>query len=45
MGMKKLYGLESEGKELERELMALAAQWKPYRSYGSKLIWKGKDFE
>ena len=42
-GMKEIYGLESEGKELEKELISIAANWSPYRSVASKLIWKAKD--
>jgi len=38
--MKKLYQLKSEKKELKKELVEIAENWKPYRSLASKYIWK-----
>jgi DNA-3-methyladenine glycosylase II len=43
LGMKKFYGIDSEGKKLFVELENIANKWKPYRTIGSKLIWLGKD--
>lgn len=43
LGMKKFYGIDSEGKKLFAELENIADKWKPYRTIGSKLIWLGKD--
>lgn len=43
MGMKKLYKLNSDGKELTSELVDIAEKWIPFRTIGSKLIWLAKD--
>jgi DNA-3-methyladenine glycosylase II len=37
--MKKIYKLTSEKKELKKELIKIAENWKPYRSLASKYIW------
>lgn len=42
-GMKLFYNVESEGKDLRRELTLIADNWRPYRTIASKLIWLGKD--
>ena len=42
-GMIELYGVKSEGKEQYAELTKIAEQWKPFRSYGSRLMWLWKD--
>lgn len=42
-GMKKLYNLESTGKDLHKDMEKIAENWKPYRSHASRLIWKWKD--
>ncbi len=42
-GMKRLYGLEHEGKELHKVMELIAENWRPYRSVASRYIWKWKD--
>jgi len=42
-GMKALYGLTTEKKELRKELIAIADNWKPYRTTASRYIWRYKD--
>jgi len=42
-GMVELYGIDLEGKELNRKLVDLANGWRPNRSLASRLIWKWKD--
>ena len=37
--VKEVYGLESEGKELIKEMEHLAENWKPYRTYASLYLW------
>ena len=39
----KLYGLESTGKQLIKDMNEVAERWKPYRSFASRYIWKSKD--
>jgi DNA-3-methyladenine glycosylase II len=41
--MIRLYGLESKGKELKKQLYEIAANWKPYRSVASRYLWRWKD--
>ena len=41
--MKKLYGLELEGRALYSALTRIAEGWQPYRTIVSKLIWMSKD--
>ena len=41
--MIRLYGLESKGKVLKKELCAIAAAWQPYRSIASRYLWRWKD--
>jgi len=38
-GMVELYDLQSEGKMLTNELNEIASAWKPYRTWGTRLIW------
>ncbi len=42
-GIKKLYALESSGKILMQEMEQISEEWRPYRSYASRIIWKWKD--
>jgi DNA-3-methyladenine glycosylase II len=42
-GMIHLYNVKSEGKVLMSELEKIAENWKPYRSWGSRLMWKHYD--
>ncbi len=38
-----LYELKEEGKELFRKMDAIAAQWRPYRSFAARLIWQWRE--
>lgn len=38
-GMAELYGLPSAGKQLRHDLFEIAQKWKPYRTWGTRLIW------
>lgn len=42
-GMKHLYGLTSEKKQLDSEIEMIAEAWKPYRSIACMYIWRYKD--
>lgn len=42
-GMVKLYGVETTGKELIRQLTDIAENWRPYRSVACRYIWRFKD--
>lgn len=39
-GMKKLYQIDLEKKELKQKLMEISDQWYPYKTLASKYIWK-----
>ncbi len=39
-GMKKLYQIDLEKKELKLKLLEIAEQWHPYKTLASKYIWK-----
>jgi DNA-3-methyladenine glycosylase II len=41
--MIRLYGLESKGKELKRQLYEISEYWRPYRSIASRYLWRWKD--
>lgn len=41
-GMIELYGVKTEGKAQYAELTKIAEKWKPFRSYGSRLMWLWK---
>jgi DNA-3-methyladenine glycosylase II len=41
--MIRLYGIESKGKTLKKELCEIAAAWQPYRSVASRYLWRWKD--
>jgi DNA-3-methyladenine glycosylase II len=42
-GIKELYGLKSEKKQLLIDCEAVAESWRPYRSMASRYLWHGKD--
>ena len=42
-GMKKLYNLDLEKKELKQKLNEIAEEWHPYKTLASKYIWKMAD--
>lgn len=44
-GMKRLYSLEQEGKDLHKTMHEIAEQWRPFRSLASRYIWKWKDLK
>lgn len=39
VAMIKLYDVKSEKRQLFRDLEAIAEGWRPYRSYGTRLMW------
>ena len=41
-GMQLLYGLDGKGKQLHRQMEAVAEAWRPYRSYACRSIWRWK---
>jgi DNA-3-methyladenine glycosylase II len=41
--MIRLYGLESKGKELKKQLYEISEFWRPYRSVASRYLWRWKD--
>ncbi len=41
--MKKMYGLEGKGKQLHKQMIQIAEQWRPYRTIASRHLWKWKD--
>ncbi|MEZ4688566.1 MAG: DNA-3-methyladenine glycosylase 2 family protein [Bacteroidia bacterium] len=43
LAIKELYGIEGKGKALERELIAIAEPWRPYRSYVCRALWPWRD--
>ena len=42
-GMKKLYNIELEKKELKQRLIEISENWHPYKTLASKYIWKMGD--
>lgn len=40
-----MYGLESKGRELKKEMLAIAEAWRPYRTYACVYLWRWKDGE
>ncbi len=42
-GIKKIYNLSSEKKELKLHMIEIANKWEPYRSLACKYIWRYKD--
>lgn len=43
LGMQQLYQLDLPEKALLQRMTEIAERWKPYRSYGSRLVWKARD--
>lgn len=41
--IQKLYQVEGKGRELKKKMTEATEQWRPYRSYGSRLMWKMND--
>ncbi|MCG8332062.1 MAG: DNA-3-methyladenine glycosylase 2 family protein [Chitinophagales bacterium] len=41
--MIKAYKIEEKGRQLKVRMKELAAPWRPYRSYGSRLLWRWLD--
>lgn len=41
----KLYQVEGKGAELKRKVLAIAENWRPYRTIACKYIWRYKDSE
>ena len=42
-GIKSLYELNAEKKELKAEISAIAEHWRPYRTVASIYVWRSKD--
>lgn len=43
LGIKKLYGLSTDGKDLRKEVTEVAERWKPFRTVACKYIWNNFD--
>lgn len=43
--MKRLYGIGTEPKLLQKEMVEIAENWRPYRSVVSRYLWQWKDGE
>jgi DNA-3-methyladenine glycosylase II len=41
--MRRLYGLEEEGKKFKQKLVMIAERWQPYRTVVCKYLWRWKD--
>lgn len=41
--IKKLYDLNTTGKQLKLEMVQIAHQWKPYRTYACMYLWRSLD--
>jgi DNA-3-methyladenine glycosylase II len=41
--MRKLYGLEETGRGLQKRMLAIAENWRPYRSLACKYLWQSLD--
>lgn len=41
--MKNLYGIDTTNKAYKKEMITIAEQWKPYRTYACMCLWKWKD--
>jgi len=39
-GMKRVYGLTTDKKELHKEMVAIAEQWRPYRTVACLFLWE-----
>jgi DNA-3-methyladenine glycosylase II len=44
-GMKKLFKLEAEGKQLKQQMLEYAEPWRPWRTYAGRLLWRWKDIK
>jgi len=42
-GIKKIYNLTTEGKELKKEMQEIAEKWRPNRSLACRYVWRWKD--
>lgn len=42
-GVKKLYNLQEEGKDLIKKMQVITEHWKPYRTYACLYLWRWKD--
>jgi len=42
-GIKNLYGVQAEKKELYRRMEAIAENWQPYRTLACRYLWRYKD--
>lgn len=38
--MQQLYGLEGKGKALRKSMLSIAENWRPYRSYATRFLWR-----
>jgi len=45
LGMKQIYGIDKEKKELIKEMNRIAESWSPYRTIASRYIWRYKDLQ
>jgi len=43
--IKKLYGIQSSGRELKAKMITQSALWIPYRSIACKYLWRWKDLK
>ena len=41
--MRRYYGLETTGRALQKEMLALAEAWRPYRTLACKYLWQSLD--
>jgi DNA-3-methyladenine glycosylase II len=42
-GMIRLFGLDKNDKKLKNEMIALAENWRPYRTIAARYLWRWKD--
>lgn len=42
-GMQRLYGLETTGKELKKQMLDISESWRPYRTVACRYLWRYKD--
>ena len=42
-GMQQVYGLTETGKALKARMVEIAEQWRPYRSFATRTLWRVKD--
>ena len=41
--MQQIYGLEGRGRQLKQAMLAIAENWRPYRSVATRLLWRYLD--